>query len=103
MMAAINLSDEEQSPDQPPIETEAEGAQPNKDKIEQSDEAGLEQPAETRREQPEGVEEELGAERTGEDGVVKIHHYERIVRWNRRGYGLEGISTHTHNTSKIHI
>ena len=37
---------------------------------------------------------------SGECGVVKICHYVQIVRRNRRGYGLEGISAHTHNTSK---
>ena len=30
--------------------------------------------------------------------VAKIHHYVQIVRRNRRGYGLEGIRAHTHNT-----
>ena len=44
MKVAINLNDEEQSPDQPPIETEAGAAQPDRDKTEQPDEAGSEQP-----------------------------------------------------------
>ena len=35
-------------------------------------------------------------------GVVKIHHYVRIVRRNRRGSRLEGFSAHTCNTSKIY-
>ena len=32
--------------------------------------------------------------------VVKIRHYVRIVRRNRRGSGREGFDAHTWNTSK---
>ena len=34
--------------------------------------------------------------------VMKIRYYVRIVRWNRRGYGLEGVRAHPLNTSKIY-
>ena len=34
--------------------------------------------------------------------VVKIRHYVRIVRQNRRGYGREGNRAHTHNTRKAY-
>ena len=34
--------------------------------------------------------------------VMKICHYVQIVRWNRQGYGLEGIRAHTHNTRKAY-
>ena len=50
MTASINLSDEEQSLDQPLNEIETRAAQPDKDRTKRLDE--------TRREQPEGVGEE---------------------------------------------
>ena len=36
------------------------------------------------------------------DVVVKIRHYVRIVRRNRRGYGREGIRAHTTHKEGFH-
>ena len=70
MTAAINISDEEQSPDQPTNETKAGEAQPDEAKIEQAYEVRREQPARAIREQPEGAGEEPRANATMEDRNV---------------------------------
>ena len=57
-IAAINISDEEQSPEQPLNETGAEGAQPNIARLEQMEEIRTEKPARAAREQPEATTEE---------------------------------------------
>ena len=67
MTTTINISDEEQSTEQPPNGTRIEGVQPDEARVEQSEGVGSEQPEGAGREQPKGAREEPRADATGGD------------------------------------
>ena len=69
MTTTINISDEEQSADQPPNETGVGG--------EQSDKTKSEQPTRAGREQPEGAREESRTDATGGAGNGNEQPYQQ--------------------------